>query len=102
MDGCVVSGGRKKDNSQEVDLPVVSAGRVVDGLVLDQRHPDLLGLLPATDIASCGTASLLDFGLTLLEGELEVCCWVVHHAKLATGVGLDAAVVHSLADPGAV
>lgn len=88
--------------STSVCLPVVGAGRVVDGLVFDQRHPDLLGLLPAANVASCGTASLLDHGLALLEGKLEVCCWVVHHAKLATGVGLDAAVVHSLADPGAV
>ena len=83
-------------------LPVVDVRGVVNGPVFDQRSPDLLGLLPSPNVPPRRTALLLSLGQTFLECELQVGCWVVHHSKFTTSVGLDTAVVHSLSNPSTI
>lgn len=83
-------------------LPVVGTSGVIDGLVLDQGRPDLLSLLPATNVSPRRTTSFCAFRLALLEGKLQMCSRVVHHSEFTTSVGLDATMVNTLSNPSTI
>jgi hypothetical protein len=90
------------DYKRQDILPVVGTSGVINGLVLDQGGPDLLGLLPTANAFPRRATSFRALRLALLESELEMCSRVVHHTKFATSVGLNAAMVNTLSNPSTI